>query len=145
MSYDTTTHATEHFAWIELDPSTLAGPVARANLHKLANDVLEPIRKHFGKPAHVTSGYRDIALQERIWRDAVAKYGSEAAAREHVAPPGHSQHEVGTAADFWIEGVSPSTVAAFASTLPTVGGIGIYPSWTHVDIRPRDGGVIARW
>lgn len=141
--YDTKTHATEHFSWAELDPQNLAGPVARANLHKLANDVLEPIRKHFGKPVHVTSGYRDISLQRALYQRDVAAHGGVPSGE--VAAPGHSQHEVGTAADIWIEGVAPSTVAAYAATLPTVGGIGIYASFTHVDIRARDGGVIARW
>ena len=145
MSYDSETNCTEHFTWAEVDPSGMAGPGAKRNLHKLCNDVLEAVRSHFGKPVHVTSGYRDITLQGRLWQEAVSKYGSPAEAEKHVAPPGHSQHELGTAADIWIEGVTPQQVADFAQRIATVGGIGIYPDFTHLDIRPRDGGVIARW
>lgn len=47
----------------------------------------------------VTSGYRSTETQQRLWDDAVAKYGSEAAARRWVAPPGSSQHNFGNAAD----------------------------------------------
>ena len=35
-----------------------------------------------------------------------------------------------------MKGVEPKTVAAFAETLlPKKGGIGIYPTFTHVDVR----------
>lgn len=47
----------------------------------------------------VTSGFRSNDTQQRLWNDAVAKYGSEAAARRWVAPPGKSQHNFGNAAD----------------------------------------------
>jgi hypothetical protein len=47
----------------------------------------------------VSSGYRSEQRQAELWRDAVAKYGSEAAARKWVAPPGRSQHNHGNAAD----------------------------------------------
>lgn len=47
----------------------------------------------------ITSGYRSPETQERLWREALAKYGSEAEARKWVAPPGRSQHNHGNAAD----------------------------------------------
>lgn len=56
-------------------------------------------------PAHlkgkvtITSAYRSVQAQEQLWRDAVAKYGSEAAARKWVAPPGRSNHGRGLAID----------------------------------------------
>ena len=145
--YDTDTHCTENFSWAEMDPQGLAGPIARKNLHLLCNNVLEPLRKHFGKPVHITSGYRDITVQNRLWQEAVRKYGSDGAAREHVAPPGHSQHEVGNAADHYINGVPIEAIAEFLAPNPCVGGIGLYPDdgFVHVDIRPRAGGPIARW
>jgi len=46
-----------------------------------------------------TSGYREPAKQQALWEAALIKYGSEAAARKWVAPPGKSKHEVGIAAD----------------------------------------------
>lgn len=147
MSYNPSTHCTEHFSWPEMDRAGLAGAGTRKNLHRLCNDVLEPMRAHFGKPVHVTSSYRDRGVQQTLWLQAIAKYGSSAAAEAHVAPPGHSQHELGTAADLWIEGVDLEHIADHLASNPAVGGIGIYPSegFVHVDIRPRQGGVIARW
>lgn len=52
-----------------------------------------------GGQISLTSGYRDTAHQQRLWDAALQKYGSAAAARKYVAPPGHSNHEKGIAAD----------------------------------------------
>ena len=90
--------------------------------------VLQCIREHFGKPVHITSGYRTA---------------------EHNAAVGgskSSQHLLGRAADFYVEGVDVATVAAYAETLlPGRGGIGRYPKdakhptrktgWVHIDTR----------
>lgn len=67
--------------------------------------LLQCIREHFGKPVHITSGYRTV---------------------EHNAAVGgskSSQHLLGQAADFYAEGVPVATVAAYAETLlPSRGG-----------------------
>lgn len=47
----------------------------------------------------ITSGYRSPEVQQRLWDEALAKYGSPEAARKWVAPPGSSQHNHGSAAD----------------------------------------------
>lgn len=47
----------------------------------------------------IGSGFRSNERQAELFAKAVAKYGSEAAARKWVAPPGHSMHNVGLAAD----------------------------------------------
>lgn len=47
----------------------------------------------------ISSGFRSPQLQEKLWNDALAKYGSPAVARKWVAPPGRSQHGHGNAAD----------------------------------------------
>ena len=47
----------------------------------------------------VTSGTRTRAQQEKLWKAALAKYGSPEAARKWVAPPGSSKHETGEAND----------------------------------------------
>lgn len=55
--------------------------------------LLQCIREHFGKPVHITSGYRTA---------------------EHNAAVGgskSSQHLLGRAADFYVEGVPVATVA----------------------------------
>ena len=89
---------------------------------------LQKIRNHFGKPVHITSGYRTV---------------------EHNAAVGgskSSQHLLGRAADFYVEGVPVATVAAYAETLLSGrGGIGRYPKdakhparktgWVHIDTR----------
>lgn len=45
------------------------------------------------------SGYRSVERQQQLWNAAVKKYGSEAAARKWVAPPGKSNHNHGVAGD----------------------------------------------
>lgn len=47
----------------------------------------------------VSSGFRSPERQGELFDAAVAKYGSPEAARKWVAPPGHSQHNRGDAAD----------------------------------------------
>lgn len=80
--------------------------------------VLQTIRDHFGKALVINSGYRTPQYN--------AKVGGAA----------QSQHCYGTAADIAIKGVSPATVAAYARRLmPDWGGVGIYDSFTHIDVR----------
>src|ERR1044072_6685491 len=52
-----------------------------------------------GGRLHITSGFRSVAQQQQLWDAAVKKYGSAAAARKWVAPPGDSHHNKGVAAD----------------------------------------------
>jgi hypothetical protein len=47
----------------------------------------------------IGSAYRDPEHQARLYQQALAKYGSESAARKWVAPPGKSQHNHGQAVD----------------------------------------------
>ena len=71
--------------------------------------LLQCIREHFGKPVHITSGYRTAAHNAAVG-------GSKS-----------SQHLLGRAADFYVEGVDVAVVAAYAETLlPARGGIGRY-------------------
>ena len=90
--------------------------------------LLQCIREHFGKPVHITSGYRTAAHNAAVG-------GSKS-----------SQHLLGRAADFHVEGVPVAAVAAYAETLlPSRGGIGRYPKdaahpkrstgWVHIDTR----------
>jgi muramidase (phage lysozyme) len=55
--------------------------------------------KEKGHDIKLYSGYRSNERQAELFRDAVAKYGSEEAARKYVAPPGKSKHNHGLAAD----------------------------------------------
>jgi zinc D-Ala-D-Ala carboxypeptidase len=36
------------------------------NFKKLAENIFQPIREHFGKPIHISSGYRSAALNKKI-------------------------------------------------------------------------------
>ena len=80
--------------------------------------VLQQIRSHFGKPVTINSGYRTPAQNKKVGGAA------------------YSQHLYGTAADIQVKGVSPKLVAAYAETLlPNTGGIGVYGTFTHIDVR----------
>ena len=96
--------------------------------------LLQCIREHFRKPVHITSGYRTATHNAAVG-------GSKS-----------SQHLLGRAADFYVEGVDVATVAAYAETLlPSRGGIGRYPKdakhptrktgWVHIDTRANK----SRW
>lgn len=80
--------------------------------------VLQKIRTHFGKPVTITSAYRTPLHNNSCGGTA------------------YSQHLYGMAADIKVSGVAPKTVAAYAEKLlPNKGGIGIYPTFTHIDVR----------
>ena len=81
-------------------------------------DILQAIRNHYGKAVHINSAYRTPTYNKK------------------VGGATYSQHLYGTAADIRINGVKPKDLAAYIETLmPNYGGIGIYPTFVHVDIR----------
>ena len=81
-------------------------------------ELLQKIRDHFKKPVTINSAYRTVTKNKA------------------VGGATYSQHLYGTAADITVKGVSPIVVAAYAeSLLPGKGGIGIYSTFTHVDVR----------
>lgn len=52
-----------------------------------------------GGKVTIESGFRSVERQSQLWNNAIAKYGSAAAARKWVAPPGKSNHNKGNAVD----------------------------------------------
>jgi len=65
----------EHFTYAELTRSTTAvrkglsnAPTKEhaANLVQLCNEVLEPLRKLYGRPIRISSGYRSPALNKAV-------------------------------------------------------------------------------
>lgn len=87
-------------------------------------NLLQKIRNHFGKAVIINSAYRTEAHNKSI---GGATY---------------SQHKYGLAADIHINGVTPKEIASYVETLmPSSGGIGIYKSFVHVDVRQ----VKSRW
>lgn len=86
--------------------------------------ILQSIRNHFGKAITINSGYRTPTYNKKVG-------GSS-----------NSQHCLGTACDIVVKGVTPKQVATYAETLlKNRGGIGIYPTFTHIDVRESK----ARW
>ena len=82
-------------------------------------DILENIRVHFGRPVTITSGYRTVSY------NAGLKNSSK-----------KSQHCNGLAADIKVEGHTPKEVYDYAcSLLGDHGGVGIYNTFVHVDVR----------
>lgn len=87
-------------------------------------ELLQKIRDHFGRPVTITSGFR-TAKHNKTEKGAT-----------------YSQHLYGTAADIKVTGIKPVEVAAYAETLlSNTGGIGIYSTFVHVDVREKK----ARW
>lgn len=88
-------------------------------------DALQQLRDLIGVPIHVNSGFRCPAWNKRVG-------GAK-----------NSAHLRGIAADIRCEELTPAELARFAEEIPAFanGGIGIYKSWVHVDVR----GKRARW
>ena len=80
--------------------------------------LLQTIRSYYGKAVVVNSAYR------------TPQYNAKVGGVEQ------SQHCYGTAADISISGVKPSVLAEYIRKLmPDFGGVGIYSSFVHVDVR----------
>jgi uncharacterized protein YcbK (DUF882 family) len=97
------------------------------NIIELAKN-LQVLRDAVGKSITITSGYRSPEHNAKI-------KGAK-----------NSQHITGMAADIKVTGMTPKEVALVIEGLiesgkMNQGGIGIYPSWVHYDIR----GTKARW
>jgi hypothetical protein len=149
-----TDRITEHFAVAELcrqkDWPILANdPVAQNHLRRLVAVALEPVRELWGAPLLCVSGYRSPQHNAR------------------VGGATQSQHMMGRAADITPVGINWPALREGRGTeadakrlreficlvehhlgkeLEGIGGIGKYPGWCHVDIRPRgDNGHIFRW
>jgi uncharacterized protein YcbK (DUF882 family) len=97
------------------------------NIQELAKN-LQVLRDEVKKPIKITSGYRNAEFNKKIGGAT------------------QSRHITGQAADLKIEGYTPKQVAAIiekliASGKMKQGGLGIYSTWIHYDVR----GTKARW
>lgn len=80
--------------------------------------VLQSLRSHFCAAVTINSGYRTPQYNAR------------------VGGVTDSQHCYGTAADIVVRGKTPAQVAAYARQLmPDWGGVGVYDSFCHIDVR----------
>jgi len=124
-----------HFSLAELTKSQTAerqgidntpGPAEIEHLRRVCEEILEPVRTHFGVPFSPSSGFRCLALNRAI--------GSKDT----------SQHIFGQAADFEVPGqTNPAVAQWIADNLaydqlilefyqPGIPGSG----WVHCSIRP---------
>lgn len=69
------------------------------NLNTDFQNKLRALVAESGGRITLVSGYRSQQRQADLFAKAITKYGSEAAARKYVAPPGSSNHEKGVAMD----------------------------------------------
>ena len=85
--------------------------------------ICEKVRNHFREPTTIHSGNRCEDYNQRVG-------GSK-----------NSQHKKSRAADISVRNVQPSIVADYVETILVNGGLGRYPTFTHVDSRAS----VARW
>lgn len=102
--------------------SNMPTPEHIENFKKLAENVFQPIREHFGVPIHLSSGYRSAALNKAVG-------GSSS-----------SQHCTGEAIDIDMDGTSITNKQVFDFIKANVNfdqmiwefGTDANPDWVHV-------------
>jgi uncharacterized protein YcbK (DUF882 family) len=118
---------TKDFSLHEFENGNTLTPEQRANVTELAQN-LQVLRDHLNAPIRIHSGVRSQAQNE-------AAGGAK-----------NSQHLIGTAADFSVQGRTPAQVRAAVEQLITQGkmkqgGLSAYATHVHYDTR----GIRARW
>ena len=98
-----------------------------ANVQELANN-LQVLRDELRQPVKILSGYRTPE-----WN-------------AHIGGAPQSQHKVAKAGDLQVAGLSPVNLhntieRLIAEGKMKEGGLGLYPTWVHYDVR----GTRARW
>ena len=102
--------------------SNMPTPEHIENFKKLAENVFQPIRDHFGVPIHISSGYRSAALNKAVGGSA------------------SSQHCQGEAIDIDMDGTSITNKQIFDFVKANVNfdqmiwefGTDANPDWVHV-------------
>ena len=80
--------------------------------------ILQQVRDHFKAPVTINSGFRTVTHNKKVGGAA------------------YSQHLYGMAADITVKGVTPKKVYDYVDSLmPYTGGVGLYGTFTHVDVR----------
>lgn len=87
---------------------------------------LQKLRDALGKPVVVTSGYRTVAYNKKCGGIST------------------SHHLTGKAADIKVSGMTPLQVALAADKMGFL-GIGVYPTFTHVDVGGSTAGKKIYW
>jgi hypothetical protein len=102
--------------------SNMPTPEHLENFKKLAENVFQPIREHFGVPIHISSGYRSAALNKAVGGSA------------------SSQHCTGEAIDIDMDGTSITNAQIFNFIKDNLNfdqmiwefGTDTNPDWVHV-------------
>ena len=102
--------------------SNMPTPEHLENFKKLAENVFQPIREHFGVPIHISSGYRSAALNKAVGGSA------------------SSQHCTGEAIDIDMDGTSITNAQIFNFIKDNLNfdqmiwefGTDKNPDWVHV-------------
>ena len=89
-------------------------------------DKLQQLRDKVNKPISITSGYRSVAYNKKCGGIAT------------------SNHLLGKAADIKITRMTPLEVARLADAFGFK-GIGVYPTFTHVDVQGSTNGKKIYW
>jgi hypothetical protein len=85
-----------------LDPSLLRPASTAVDARGLNPQLATAIRRLLAASrgaVRLVSGFRSVVQQTALWKRALVRYGSAAAADNRVAPPGASMHQRGLAAD----------------------------------------------
>lgn len=82
-----------------VDPSAFAPLAGVQGLQPEMQAAVDHLLRVGGGRITLVSGYRSSERQAELWNQALIRYGSAEAADDWVAPPGHSMHEKGLAAD----------------------------------------------
>jgi uncharacterized protein YcbK (DUF882 family) len=102
--------------------------------------LLEQVRALAGGPLAVISGYRSPAHNTAVGGAKLSQHMEGRAADVRPVTDG------GSLAHACAELHARVLAAAQRGELPDLGGLGLYPGWIHVDIRPKPpSGHIAQW
>lgn len=108
-------------------------------------ETFETIREAAGgEPMEIDSGYRTPAYDQKLYDDDRGA--------GNVAKPQSSQHPKGRAMDVKHKHLTPRALFTLilglyqAGQLPHLGGVGLYPTFVHIDVRSRGvGDHLAIW
>jgi uncharacterized protein YcbK (DUF882 family) len=118
---------------------------------------MNEVREDWADILNVLSGYRsppyNAFLREQSIRKLMAAGRTRAQAEIESGVAEHSKHMEGIAVDLRPRDMHQAPnlhrqiiTAIKAGRLKYIGGVGLYPTWVHIDTRPRlAGGAITQW